>query len=161
MEALRVYRVLDKYVAFLHSRDFRVQYNKHTSRPYIGIVLRVGEFKYFVPMESPKPNHKNIKPGPHILKMDKGRLGLLGFNNMIPVREEALISFNISDEPNEAYARLLEKQVYFCNRNKTEIFNKASRTYYEVVNKENKFLERVSCDFKKLERASRQFDPGR
>lgn len=161
MESLRVYKVSDKYIAFLHSRDSRVQYNKHASRPYIGIVLRVGSFKYFVPMESPKPNHQNIKSGVHILKMDKGRLGLLGFNNMIPVRDDALITLDINNEPDAAYAALLRKQVYFCNRNKAEIFNKASRTYYEVVNEKNTFLSKVCCDFRKLEKACRQFDPSR
>ncbi len=62
MNALRIYRVTDHYIAFLHSRDSRVQFNKQTSRPYVGVVLHVGEFKYFVPMESPKPHHKKIKP---------------------------------------------------------------------------------------------------
>lgn len=57
MNALRIYRVTDHYIAFLHSRDSRVQFNKQTSRPYVGVVLHVGEFKYFVPMESPKPHH--------------------------------------------------------------------------------------------------------
>ena len=161
MENLRIYRVSDKYIAFLRTRDSRVQFNKHHARPYIGVVLHVGEFKYFVPMESPKPGHEKMKPGVHILKMDKGRLGLLGFNNMIPVRDDVLISFNIDDEPNAEYASLLRKQVYFCNRNKTDILNKASRTYYDVVNEKNKFLKRISCDFKKLEKACKQFDANR
>ena len=161
MENLKIYRVKDRYVAFLHSRDSRVQLNKRHLRPYVGVVLHVGEFKYFVPMESPKPAHEKIKPGIHILKMDKGRLGLLGFNNMIPVWDDVLISFNIDDEPSAHYAMLLKKQAYFCNRNKTDILNKASRTYYEVVNSENKFLKEICCDFKKLEKACKQFDPNR
>lgn len=161
MENLKIYRVKDRYVAFLRSRDHRVQLNKHHSRPYVGVVLHVGKFKYFVPMESPKPAHKKIKPGIHILKMDKGRLGLLGFNNMIPVRDDVLISFNIDDEPSPDYAMLLKKQAYFCNRNKTDILNKASRTYYEVVNDNNEFLKSICCDFKKLEKACKQFDPNR
>lgn len=161
MENLKIYRVSDRYISFLHTRDSRVQFNKHTSRPYLGVVLRVGEFKYFVPMESPKPNHQNIKPGVHILKMDKGRLGLLGFNNMIPVRDDVLISFNINNEPDAAYAALLKKQASFCNRNKSDIYDKAARTYYEVVNDENTFLKRICCDFKKLEKACKQFDPNR
>lgn len=161
MENLKIYRVNDKYIAFLRGRDHRVQLNKHHSRPYVGVVLHVGEFKYFVPMESPKPSHEKIKPGIHILKMDKGRLGLLGFNNMIPVRDDVLISFDINNEPSPDYAMLLKKQAYFCNRNKTDILNKASRTYYEVVNDKNKFLKDICCDFKKLERACKQFDPNR
>lgn len=158
MEALRIYRVVDKYISFLHSRDFRVQFNKQASRPYLGVVLYVGDFKYFVPMESPKPNHQNIKAGPHILKMDKGRLGMLGFNNMIPVREEVLIEFDIDEEPDQQYAALLRKQAYFCNRNKADILGRASRTYYEVISGQNTFLKRISCDFKKLEKACKQFD---
>lgn len=110
MNALRIYRVTDHYIAFLHSRDSRVQFNKQTSRPYVGVVLHVGEFKYFVPMESPKPHHKKIKPGTHILKMDDGRLGLLGFNNMIPVRDDVLITFDIAEEPDADYSALLQKQ---------------------------------------------------
>lgn len=112
-------------------------------------------------MESPKPNHQKIKSGVHILKMDKGRLGILGFNNMIPVKDDALISFDISNEPDSQYAELLRKQVSFCNRNKTEILNKAARTYYAVVNNENKFLVNICCDFKKLEKACKQFDINR
>ena len=113
MNALRIYRVTDHYIAFLHSRDSRVQFNKQTSRPYVGVVLHVGEFKYFVPMESPKPHHKKIKPGTHILKMDDGRLGLLGFNNMIPVRDDVLITFDIAEEPDADYSALLQKQAKF------------------------------------------------
>lgn len=161
MNALRIYRVTDHYIAFLHSRDSRVQFNKQTSRPYVGVVLHVGEFKYFVPMESPKPHHKKIKPGTHILKMDDGRVGLLGFNNMIPVRDDVLITFDIAEEPDADYSALLQKQAYFCNRNKSEIFGKAARTYYDVVNGKNKFLASISCDFKKLEKACKQFDSNR
>ena len=96
METLKIYRVSDKYIRFLKSRDNRVQDNKNRRRPYVGVVLYVGTYKYFVPMESPKPNHQNLKPGRHLMKLDGGKLGLLGFNNMIPVNDAALISFDIA-----------------------------------------------------------------
>lgn len=60
MNNLRIYRVDDRYIRFLKSRDHRVQDNKNKRRPYVGIVLTVGQYEYFVPMESPKPNHANI-----------------------------------------------------------------------------------------------------
>ena len=85
MEKLRIYRVTDKYIRFLSSRDSRVQFNKNARRPYVGVVLLVGGYRYFVPMESPKPSHANIKSGMHILKLSGGSLGMLGFNNMVPV----------------------------------------------------------------------------
>ena len=46
-------------------------------------------------------------------------------------------------------------------KNKSEIFGKAARTYYDVVNGKNKFLASISCDFKKLEKACKQFDSNR
>lgn len=49
MEALRIYRIEDQYVRFLKSRDDKVQDNKNRRRPYVGVVLYVGSFKYFVP----------------------------------------------------------------------------------------------------------------
>lgn len=159
MEPLKLYRISEKYIRFLKSRDNRVQDNKGRRRPYVGVVLHVGAHRYFVPMESPKPNHANIKPGKHIMKIDNGKLGLLGFNNMIPVHEDALISFNIDDEPDAKYAELLRRQISFINRNKADVLNHASQTYYNAVEKQNSFLLEICCDFKKLERACKQYDP--
>lgn len=135
-----------------------MQYNKGTRRPYVGIVFAFGGFQYFVPMESPKPNHEKIKPGKHIIKLDGGRYGLLGFNNMIPVHKDALIDFDIDEEPNEAYKNLLKRQVAICNRMKADILNHAQMTYFDVVGRKNKFLMTISCDFKKLEGACRVYN---
>lgn len=161
MESLKIYRIEDKYVRFLKSRDNRVQDNKNRRRPYVGVVLYIGEFRYFVPMESPKPNHVNIRSGRHILKLDDGKLGLLGFNNMLPVPDTALIRFNINDEPDKKYAELLRRQVSYINRNKADVLSHASQTYYAAVKKSNKFLNQICCDFKKLEKACLQYDPHR
>ena len=159
MEPLRIYRVDDKYIKYLHSRDFRVQYNKDARRPYVGVVLRVGHFSYFVPMESPKPNHANIKNGKHIFRLEHGKYGLLGFNNMIPVPRDALIEFDIAAEPDEQYKRLLQHQADICNRKKADIVDHANSTYIEVISKENAFLTKISCDFKALEHACRRYNP--
>ena len=153
MDTLRIYKVTDHYVRFLHGRDSRVQHNKGAKRPYVGVVLRFGGYKYFVPMESPKPNHANIKPGKHIVKLDGGRYGILGFNNMIPVHKDALIEFDINAEKDIKYRELLKRQVSLCNAMKADILNHAQMTYFDVVNKSNKFLMRISCDFRALEGA--------
>ena len=101
MESLRIYRISEQYIRFLNSRDSKVQYNKGVRRPYVGVVFSFGGFKYFVPMESPKPNHANIKPGKHIIKLAGGKYGMLGFNNMVPVHKDALIEFDFDTEPDE------------------------------------------------------------
>jgi len=159
MESLRLYRITDKYIWYLKCRDSKVQDNKNKKRPYVGVVLRVGSFQYFVPMESPKPNHAHIKNGKHIMRIDGGRLGILGFNNMIPVHFSAIESFDINAEPDAAYAELLRRQISFINRHKADVYDHANGTYYEVTNGNNKFLISICCDFKKLEAACNRYDP--
>lgn len=44
-----------------------------------------------------------------------------------------------------------------CNRMKADIMNHAQMTYFDVVTNKNKFLVNISCDFKKLEKACKQF----
>lgn len=158
MKNLKLYKVTDKYVRYLHSRDFRVQYNKNAHRPYVGIVFSFVGFQYFVPMESPKPNHKNIRSGKHIIKLDSGRYGLLGFNNMIPVHKDALIEFDINDEPDLKYRALLQHQIALCNRIKADILNHAQLTYFGVTEEKTEFLLRICCDFKKLESACKLYN---
>lgn len=159
MEKLRIYRVTDKYIRFLSSRDSRVQFNKNARRPYVGVVLLVGGYRYFVPMESPKPSHANIKSGMHIIKLSGGSLGMLGFNNMVPVSDSALIEFDFSSEPDEKYKRLLQNQIIEIDRRRADVLQKASKTYFEVVNKKNPFLCGISCDFKELEKACKSYRP--
>ncbi len=156
MENLKLYRIDDKYIRYLHGVDGKVQYNKDAKRPYVGVVFTFAGFQYFVPMESPKPNHVNIKSGKHILKLKNGEYGLLGFNNMIPVHKDALIGFDIDKEPDIKYRNLLKKQIQLCNKMKADILDHAQKTYFAVMNG-NEFLVNISCDFRKLEKASKNF----
>lgn len=158
MENLKLYRINDKYIRFLHGVDSKVQFNKNAKRPYVGVVFSFAGYNYFVPMESPKANHANIKAGKHIIKLKNGELGILGFNNMIPVHKDALIEFDINSEKDIKYKNLLQRQIYYCNRNKADILNHAQMTYFDVTTNKNKFLVNISCDFRKLERVSKKFD---
>ena len=159
MENLKIFRIKDSYINFLKGVDKKVQHNKDKRRPYVGVVLIVGSYKYFVPMESPKTNHSNLKSGKHILKLDNGNLGMLGFNNMIPVHKDAVISFDINSEPDKKYAELLKRQATYINKHKASIYEHASKTYYSRVNGKNKFLNEICCDFKKLENVSKNYNP--
>ena len=158
MEHLKIYRIQDRYIRYLHSVDNKVQYNKKAKRPYVGVVFTFAGYQYFVPMESPKPNHKQVKSGKHILWLKNGEYGLLGFNNMIPVHKDALIDFDIASEPDIKYRRLLFNQLTICNRMKADILNHAQKTYFGVLNG-NSFLRRISCDFKELEKACKKYNP--
>ena len=70
MGKFRFYHIEDKYIAYLHSVDNRVQYNKGQRRPYVGIVLSVAGQDYYVPLESPKKSHAKMKSSGPILKLD-------------------------------------------------------------------------------------------
>lgn len=152
MDKLKIYRLSEGFVQYMHSVDSRVQYNKNERRPYVGIVLTVGVHNYFVPMESPKPNHEKIKSNIHIMKLDEGKLGLLGFNNMIPAKTSHLIEFDIDKEPDPQYSQLLKKQFIFINEHQDKVREHANKTYCSVINKKSPFFTRICCDFELLER---------
>ena len=161
MDQLKIYKVADKYVSFLHGADNRVQHNKGMSRPYVGIVLIVGSYRYFVPMESPKEQHKKLRPSVHIMPIENGRYGLLGFNNMIPVPYGAVTLMDIDAEPDRKYAELLKRQATFINRHKADVYARAQKTYFRATTKkQDNFFRKICCDFKKLERVSERYDPG-
>lgn len=151
MGKLKFYHIREGYIDFLHKVDNRVQLNKGQRRPYVGIVLRVGDFDYYVPLESPKANHANIKSGGPVLKLDHGKLGIMGFNNMIPVRKYHLLDFNILAEQDAQYKALLLKQLAYCEKNKQLIFARAQKTYQKAVEGNNPFYRKICCDFRRLE----------
>jgi len=160
MGKLKIYRVDCKYVRFLYGCDNRVQWNKNTRRPYVGVVLTVGSYRYFVPMESPKPSHLNMKSSVYILPIEKGRYGILGFNNMIPVPTSALIAFDINLEPDKQYAELLRRQAAFFNSHEADIYSRAAKTYFRATTKTvDSFFRQICCDFKKLEAACDRYNP--
>lgn len=151
MDELRFFRIDDGYIEFLHLMDKRVQFNKNSRRPYIGVVLTVGDTPYYVPLESPKPNHVKIQGGGPVLKLDDGKLGIMGTNNMIPVNEQYLIDFDINQEQRADYKALLRKQLSYCNKNKVLIKNRASSTYDKRVRLMVPFYVNICCDFERLE----------
>ncbi len=92
------------------------------------------------------------------MKLDGGKYGMPGFNNMVPVHKDALIEFDINAEKEEKYRELLKRQATLCNKQKADILNHAQATYFDVVNGKNKFLVTISCDFKKLEAACKSYN---
>lgn len=105
-----IYNIKDTYIEFIRAYDNRVADNKNELRPYIGIILLIGDVKYYAPFTSPKPKHRRMHNDKDFRKIDGGRLGAINFNNMIPVPDEAIIPLRISNEQNPQYRRLLQNQ---------------------------------------------------
>ena len=159
MSGFRFYHIQEKYVNYLHSGDYRVQFNKGQHRPYVGVVLTINGVKYYVPLESPKPNHASIKSGGPVLKLDDGKLGMMGFNNMIPVPDHALINFDFNDIEDSKYKNLLINQLRYCNSIKEIIIRRAETTYYKALSGKVPLYNKVCCNYRKLEHMSKSYDP--
>lgn len=151
---MKFYKVDIDYIKYLHGFDDRVQYNSNytdmlnQNRPYIGVVLEINQQNYFVPLEHPRPSHKNLKSNVHIYKIKGGKLGIIGLNNMIPVPEIALINFNINIDKNR---KILISQYIECSNDWDTIKNKAAQVYKKRITDPNKFERKMYCNFKLLE----------
>ena len=153
---LKFYTIDTEYVD--HLRDAcgiqNVLDSKETSRfkrPYIGIVLQVDDYKYYVPLSSPKNNDYIYVNGRKTIRRDvipiirliveseNGELELKGklkFSSMIPVPDNVITYYDISQETNEDYRMLLEKEYEFIKSNQDKIKRNA-RVLYNQKTKED------------------------
>lgn len=94
----------------------------------------------------------------------KGKLiGVLDFNNMIPVRKDLVRKIDITIHLNDSaetkhYKNLLMDQLSFCRQNQDAIVAKANKLYRMVTKKNaSGFLKRRCLQFKKLEEVLERF----
>lgn len=160
MDNLRLYKINIEYIKYLYSFDNRIQYNPNREdeysgkRPYLGTVLKIDKFDYFVPLEHPRKSHQEMKNNIFIFKIHNGKYGILGFNNMIPVKNSQLIDFDINKE-NGRYKQILISQYHFCNKHIQEIKEKAKQTYNKSLS--NSFMKKICCNFKLLEEKCKNY----
>lgn len=158
-----LYYVNIDYIKYLYQYENKVQYNPKMSdtytikRPYLGIVLQINKFSYFVPLEHPRVTHQQMKNNIHIYKIHEGKYGILGFNNMIPVPKSELTKVNI-EQQSYNYRQILISQYRFCNKHSDLILKKAKNTYIQYQKGNNKFLNKICCDFKKLEEKMNEYE---
>lgn len=161
---LKLVMINSDYCEYLRKFDERVPYNfsEKKKRPFIGVLFEVNNCKYFAPLSSPKPKHLKIKNNIDFLKLDHGKLGAINFNNMLPVMasEVVLIDLNHRDSSglDEQYQKLLQKQIYWLNRNKKRLYQKFERLYHNyITGKLNKRVKIRCCDFKLLEEKCKMY----
>ena len=162
---LHLYYINMKYIRDLSQTDHHVmsvspQIGKE-SRPFAGIVVICHDKFYCIPLSSPKSKHqkmKNDKDFSKILDKNGNLIGVLNFNNMIPVSQNVIrmidIKIHADDTQQEiAYKNLLHNQINWCNDNIEMITNKANKLYTIVTETPDKMisLTKRCCNFKKLE----------
>ena len=90
--------------------------------------------------------------------MDQEKLiGVLNFNNMIPVNESCIEALNLKISTNDNistkhYKKLAAKQLEWCRQNQESIVKKANKLYNMVQSgQSNVSLKKRCCNFQKLE----------
>lgn len=176
MSELKLYNVMDEYITYLRKSDKKVFSNKEEDRlkerKYAGIVLTIKEFKYFVPLSSPKDsdyelinNEKQIRKSiiPIMRIVAKNVLGeyelkgTLKFSNMIPVPECALINYDVEKEKNENYKILVIKELSFIFSNSKQIIKNAQVIYNQKTNNFKNGYLKQTVDFLLLEVKSKEY----
>ncbi|PEF45136.1 hypothetical protein CON22_17785 [Bacillus cereus] len=162
---MKIYRVKDKYIDHLYKDEpnNKVMFNKPEKhpRPYVGVVLSINEYNYFVPMSSAKEDRgKNLNRRVNTTIKDGDVIvANLKFNNMIPVPKSQLDEPDIKDilikEPQ--YGRLLEKERQFVKENSDDVLKKAQSVYTKVVDKKLPFFKNLCIDFKEMEKSHDRF----
>lgn len=161
---LNLYSVSDKYIKYLMQYDKRIYDNKEEvrtyKRKYIGIVLTINGYNYYVPMSSPKRTDyldyekKVIRPDTKtIIRLcDGGRLyGTLRISNMIPVPITELEPYIIANEKDQKYKQVVLGELRYINSNTDKILKYAQIVYNQKIKNINIGYIKSTVDFKLLE----------
>lgn len=166
---LNLYSISDEYVDYLRKFDNKVYDNKeeirvHT-RKYLGVVLNINSFNYYIPFSSPKSTdyidnertkiRKSIIPIVRITEKDiNGNFKLYGtlrISNMIPVPITEITPYFVQDEKDINYKNLILSELRFIRKNTRMIIKNANILYKQKENEENTTYIKNSLNFKLLE----------
>ena len=180
MKELKIYSVSDKYISYLRETHPNVYSNKidnrtHT-RKYIGVVITIGEFKYYIPMSSPKDSDYQIAGEIKVIKKSiipiirivvknssgkKELKGTLRISHMIPVPESELELYDLENETDEAYKDLVQNEIIFIRKNQDKIMNNAMVLYKQKAeNDASAGYVKSALPYKEIEELCRAYNGG-
>ncbi len=168
---MRLYGITDEYIRFIRESFPRVYSNKederiHT-RKYLGAVIEINGFKYYIPLSSPKDKHdyiytdgkKTIRKSSLIViritegEGDKAELkGTLQIGTMIPVPESELVEYDVNNEQDRRYKELIWSELEFIRKNEDKIIKNARILYNKKKYGSNEKVVQNSLDFQSVER---------
>lgn len=167
---LNLYSINDKYIKYLRQYDVKVYDNKEEYRThfrkYLGVVLSINEFNYYIPMSSPKKSDyidfdkKTVrKDAKTIIRIhNNNRLyGTLRISNMIPVPISELEPYILADEKDLKYKELILAELRFINNNTKKITEYAKIVYNQRDRNENIGYIKNTINFKLLEEKMKEW----
>ena len=178
MEEFKIYSVSDRYISYLRDFEPNVYSNKEDNRShtrkYVGIVLDINDYHYFVPLSSPKETDyqvagegkvikKSIIPIIRIIEKTRGvkeLKGTLRLSHMIPVPEEELVLYDLDNEEDTDYKALVTAEMIYIRKNSDKIRNNAEILYKQkAAGDESIGYLKAALDYKKLEKLHDEYKP--
>lgn len=197
MEEFKLYSVSDEYIEYLRkvfpnvyprahrnagpsggwTSSIKVYSNKETTRihtrKYVGIVLCLENYHYYIPMSSPKESDyqiagekkaikKSIVPIIRIVvKNSKGQKelkGTLRISHMIPVPPSELQLYDIENEPDKTYKDLVQNEIIFIRKNQDKILANVKLLYKQKTENDlSAGYVKAALEYKALEKLCRNF----
>lgn len=175
-DGLYFYSINPKYLKFLHDIDKEVYYDKSyisNFKPFVGIIIGIREFEYFIPLTSAKEKHKKWRnvTDSHFLvysivdrdSLMEGRLyknfsdsqiieilSVLDVKKMIPVPKNAYKKIDIDGIEDEKYKILLNKEHEFLLGRSERIIKSVENTYLYQIN--TQVVKFAHCNYSLLEK---------
>lgn len=171
------YTIDTDYLEFLNSKDSEVYYNasyRNALKPFVGIMVDIAEYKYFIPLTSAKEKHKKWKnicdehfliyeiidediqiSGDIYKSYSEGYkihiLSVLDLKKMIPVPEGSYEKIEFNELEDKRYRDLFRKEYAFCLKIQEKILIKAEKIY--KYQKDTAIVRRAYCNFLSCESA--------
>ena len=136
---------------FLYKKNER-RYDKINSRThtrkYLGVVLQIGRYNYYVPISSPKDSDYQIAGATKVIKKsivpiirivvknsagEKELKGTLRISHMIPVSESELELYDLENESDDTYKDLVQNEMIFIRKSREKIASNAKLLYKQKV----------------------------
>lgn len=175
------YTVDSNYLEYLNRVDSEVYYNpsyRSSTKPFVGIIVCVNKYKYFIPISSAKEKHRNWKnvSNEHFLiyevisndinidadiykyysENEKMHiLALLDIKKMIPVPEGHYKRIEFKELRDSRYRDLFQKEYAFCLSIKSKLISKVKTLYKKQ--KDTGIVRRANCNFLVLEKAMKSW----
>ena len=176
------YLIDEKYLKYLHDIDEEVRYDEYRNydkKPFLGILVMMDSYTYFIPLTSAKTKHirwKNVDKTHYLIyeiidKKDRNPrdivreysdtkylkiLSALDIKKMVPVPEGVYEKKNFDQETDLKYKYLLQKEYSFCLKIRKGIIEKAENLYKQQ--KDTSVVFKYYCDFTKLEKACDEYE---
>ena len=161
METIALYEIDPKYIDYLSQFEEHLFKNKKISqtftRKYVGVVLSINGFDYFVPLSSFKQKHKRLCDAVDFLKI--GTYAVINLNNMFPAPRRLCTRVVISAISGEHYKSLVRAEYRIIRQKSALILANAKAVYDHKMTNDGKSRLAMRCnDFKLLEEKCREYE---